>query len=395
MYIKREIEEKWAAKGDQSAKVLIGPRQCGKSSLLMHLKPASARYVSFDDINFRDLAARDPKLFLDQLGDSLIIDEAQYAPSVFPEIKRRIDDHKTNLRAGRPSREALYWLTGSNRILMDREVSESLTGRASYFRLHTFSLWELREAGFLPSIEDMLFRGGWPELWINHDSSWLSYLNDHIDTTLIKDIVRTTSILKVAEFTRFLRLTAARIGGIYVASEVAKDAGVRSVTIHEWLSFVERMMYIYVIPAWATSLSTRLIKSPKVYFADTAIATRLQGWSTIEQVLVSPGIGFLFENIVLSEIIKTRDNHLRSWEISHYRTKERQEIDFIVHNASNTFAIECKLSSREAQSYDPPESARKIKILQHLVVSLDGGIDPPNAKHLSISQLRDFLLAHL
>lgn len=146
MWIQRGISKKWGQIRAQPLRILIGPRQVGKSAFLSRSKPPGFQTISFDDINFRDAAAFDPKLFLDQLGPEAIIDEAQYAPNLFPELKRRVDILKSAERSGAASGKLEYWLTGSNRILLDNAVSESLTGRASYFRLHTLSASELAAA---------------------------------------------------------------------------------------------------------------------------------------------------------------------------------------------------------------------------------------------------------
>jgi len=395
MWIKREISDIWRSISSQPARILVGPRQCGKSSLLAHAKTSDFKVVTLDDINYRDIANQDPQLFLDQLGNCFILDEAQYAPQVFPEIKRRIDIYKEKLRRGDHPTRPDYWLTGSNRILLDHEVAESLTGRATYFRLHTLSVYELVQSGQAPNLESLVMRGGWPELYVDRNIDCTAYLNDHIDTTLVKDLVRTVGIIKISEFLRFLRLLAGRIGNLFSASEIARDSGVRSVTISEWLSFVERMMYIHVIPAFSSSRNTRLIKAPKVYFSDVSLATRLQGWSNFQTLFVNPQIGAFFENIVLTEIIKTRDNQLKSWEIYHYRTKEKEEIDFIVVTPQAQLAIECKLSSREASRYKAPASAHKHKDFQYVVVSLDGGPSARESQHVSLFELRNFLLMNL
>jgi predicted AAA+ superfamily ATPase len=134
MWIQRDISSCLAQNNDL-IQIINGPRQCGKSSLALHLGQDFIE-LSLDDSSLRELAQRDPELFLSQFGDrKLFIDEAQYAPNLFPSLKRRIDLFK---RTGRPH-ETLYRLTGSNQIMMDQKVKESLAGRASFFELSTLT----------------------------------------------------------------------------------------------------------------------------------------------------------------------------------------------------------------------------------------------------------------
>jgi uncharacterized protein len=336
--------------------VLVGPRQSGKSSFLDHHAEPGRRLVTLDDLAMRESAQRDPAQFLDALGSTATIDEAQYAPVLFPELKRRVDAMKKATREGKDSTAISYWLTGSNRLLLDREVVESLAGRASYYRFHPLSLGEITRAFGPQSLATLVMRGGWPELWTRTELDTVAYLNDHIQTTLEKDLVRTAGIEKVNEFLRVLRLLAARAGGLFNASEIARDAGVRSSTVSEWVSFVERMLYLVEVPALTASRTTRLIKAPKYYFYDTALMVRLQGWSQAEPVLCSPNIGAVFENLVVSEIAKTRDVHRRTWEISHFRTKEKEEVDLVVSDGQTSVGIECKISALSAAQVSVPKA---------------------------------------
>ena len=159
MWIEREIAPAIQASADP-IQIIRGPRQCGKSSLLLRLG-ADFTELSLDDPALRELAQRDPELFLNSFqGQKLLIDEAQYAPALFPSLKRRVDLAK---RAPDYSPKTLFRLTGSNQILMDRQVKESLAGRASYFDMNTLSVSEILRARNT-TIQEILFRGGWPEL---------------------------------------------------------------------------------------------------------------------------------------------------------------------------------------------------------------------------------------
>jgi predicted AAA+ superfamily ATPase len=371
MWIKRTIEDIWAPETGQPISVLVGPRQSGKSSFLDRSSGPQRRHVTFDDLSTREAARANPRLFLDALGTELVIDEAQYVPELFPELKLRVDALKRALRDGEGPNTLSVWLTGSNRLLLDREIAESLTGRASYFLFHPLSLGELAAAFGNVDLATILFKGGWPELYTNRLLNPVAYLNDHIQTTLEKDLVRTAGIEKVSEFLRVLRLLAGRIGGLFVASELARDAGVRSGTVSEWMSFVARMMYIVEVPAFTSARLTRLIKAPKYFFLDPGIATRLQGWPSPEPLLVSPQVGGHFENLVVSEVIKLRDVHQKSWEVMHWRTKDGEEVDLVISDGRHHVALECKVSAREAARAVRPRSLKALGDIPYLAVSFD------------------------
>lgn len=349
--------------------------------------------MTFDDLSTRESARANPRLFLDGLGSKLMIDEAQYVPELFPELKLRVDALKRAAREGKSSSPWSVWLTGSNRLVIDKEVSESLTGRASYHLFHPLSFAELR--GTLGSIDlaTFIFKGGWPELYTNPKLNPVSYLNDHIQTTLEKDLVRTAGIEKVNEFLRVLRLLAGRLGGLFSASELARDAGVRSGTVSEWMSFVARMMYIVELPAFSSARLTRLIKAPKYFFMDPGIATRLQGWPSPEPLVVSPQIGGHFENLVVSEVVKLRDVRRKSWEIMHWRTKDGEEIDLIISDGRRHVAIECKVSAREAARVMRPRSLAALGDVPFLAVSFDKA-EPgrDSVRTLAIADLPERLL---
>jgi predicted AAA+ superfamily ATPase len=396
MWIKRDFNKIWQRQGAQPVRIILGPRQSGKSSFLHRMAETGRSIVDLDDLSTRQMAQQDPRTFLDQLPSSLVIDEAQYAPNLFPEIKFRVDKQKRAMQSEEPSRPTLsYWLTGSNRILLDQEVAESLTGRATYYFFHNLSLGEIVDAFGKVPFGEYLLKGGWPELWSNRTLDSVSYLNDHIQTTLAKDLVQTAKISKVNEFLKVLKLVAGRIGNLFVASEVARDAGVKSETVSDWVSFIERMMYLIEVPAFSTSLTTRLIKSSKYFFSDVAIACRLQGWTAAEPILVSPYLGFIFENAVASEIVKVRDANRAEWSLSHWRTKEMEEVDFIISTPTKTLALECKYSAQEAMDWQPPKEIRKLKHAEFVVVSLSGGRQHHGLPHISLYELRDFLLENL
>ncbi|CAN5443516.1 ATP-binding protein [soil metagenome] len=345
MYIKRDITSH-LIQSTAHIQILLGPRQCGKSTLFSSLN-TSCHEITFDDMQLRELANHDPALFLQQFEPPLLLDEVQYVPNLFPELKRKVDQlKKAALFGNTPDKPVvLYRLTGSNQILMDKNVKESLAGRAAYYFLNTLSVHEILAALPNTTIKDILFKGGWPELYINPTLSIIAYLNDYIRSYVEKDIVFSAGIHKLAEFHTVLRLLGARTAQETHATEISNNSGVSSVTVKEWIGLLERADLIYLLKPYFNNLNNRLIKSPKLYFLDTGLATRLQGWSDATPLMNSPQIGGLFETLVIAEVVKFIRNYGKDWELFFWRTKQGEEVDLIIKTAPHTLhAFEIKLA---------------------------------------------------
>jgi len=349
VWIERDIAETIRSNTDP-VQVIRGPRQCGKTSLLLRLDP-EFKELSLDDPALRELAQNDPELFLSQFDSmKLFIDEAHHAPALFPSLKRMVDLYK---REHKGPRRTILRLTGSNQIMMDRSVKESLAGRASFFDMNTLSVAEILNARPV-SIQNIIYTGGWPELHATGGRDPKKYLDDYINSYIEKDIVLAAGIHKSREFLKCLRLLAGRTGEILDLAGLGTDAGVDAKTIKEWVSVLERMHVLALVMPFSSNLSSRLIKSPKVYFLDTGIACRLQGWTSPEPILTSPQQGHLFENLVFAELYKLIINHQLGWQLFHWRSRDGEEIDFVIQrNPGDYMFLEAKTS--------PPESGAHAK----------------------------------
>jgi predicted AAA+ superfamily ATPase len=357
------------------ARVIVGPRQSGKSSLLGRLLP-DAPWLSLDDLQTRVRAQDDPALLLEgagiDAGVPLVLDEAAYAPNLFPEIKRRIDVAR---RRGAP--EPRVFITGSNRILLDRSVRESLAGRASYHFLHSLSVAELGPAA---TIGDWLFRGGWPELYVRRELDPPRYLADYVRTFVEKDIAATAGIERLHEFQRALGLLAARTGTILNATDVGQLAGVKGQTITGWLELLEQNALVHRLAPYHSNLNKRLVRTPKLYFLDTGLAAYLQGWQAVEPLLASPQAGLLFETLVLGELVRARDHRGLALTPFFWRTKEGQEIDFLVRGQGargpRWFALEAKLAVQNVSAVEVPlPLARELPEVTEVWVVTPGGTE--------------------
>lgn len=374
MWFSRDLGE-FLDRSALPARVLVGPRQSGKSSLLAQHLP-NAMWVSLDDIQLRRRAQDDPALLLESAGVAegkpIILDEAALAPDLFAEIKRRIDDAR---REGR--REPSIWITGSNRHLLDQSVRESLAGRASYFFLHTLSTHEL---GDHASITDWMLRGGFPELYVRRDLDPAQYFADYVRTFVEKDVAASAGILQVDAFLRALQLLASRTGTLLNATDIGQQVGVKGQTVSLWLDTLQRNALTVRLQPFHTNLNKRIVKTPKIYFMDVGLAAHLQGWRTVGPLLASPQAGPLFETLVFGELIRARDHCGLSLDVSFWRTKEGEEIDFLVRTngprGPGWIAIEAKFSIQQVDAVAVPSSlAKVIPEIRETWVVTPGGAD--------------------
>lgn len=405
MFIPRDMSER-LRQSSALIQIIWGPRQCGKSTLLGSLlDPAEGgkvREITFDDWQMREWANQDPGAFLDQFPPPLLLDEIQYVPRLFPELKKRVDDLKRRqlFASEKPvKRSPLFRLTGSNAILLDKAVKESLAGRASFYRLNTLSVHEIQAALPNMGIQDILFKGGWPELYSSEALSIPQFLNDYIQSYIEKDIVMSAGIQKTAQFLTVLRLCAARTGQEADYTTIHKDSGVSSVTVKDWVGLLERADLIYALKPYFNNLNKRLIKRSKLYFLDTGLAARLQGWSECVPLLNSPQIGSLFETLAVGEMVKFIRNYGKDWELFFWRTKDGQEVDVLIKTETGQIhAFEMKYAIHgwsKPVSY-PPAFEKEFQPTTPLVVVTSGGLPlqlSAKCTVLPIAHLHDYLKA--
>jgi hypothetical protein len=360
MWIPRDFEAGEIAAGALPIKVLKGPRQVGKTSVLEQM--GTHHVVYLDDTAIRSRAIESPRLFLDALPSRLVLDEAALAPELFGELKRRVDEDRRLRRAGQSGgREPVdVWITGSNQTLLSKSVRESLAGRASYYDLNTLSIHEVGEW----RVADHLLRGGWPELRVSPRLDPVGYLNALIATFIERDIVSAAGIERQAAFTKCLQLTAARTGQLMNYSEIAAVCGVELTTVQSWLGILEANGIVRRLLPYTTNLNHRLIKSPKFYVEDVALASRLQGWTEQQPLMLSPVAGALLETLAVAEVARFFVNRGLPPRLNHVRSKEKVEIDLLVHlSDARTVVIEVKSTPQEFDS-------RQLRLLDTLGLSI-------------------------
>lgn len=331
--IKRDAESELVKLAGQfKAVALIGPRQSGKTTLAKHAfghKP----YVNLENPDTRQFALEDPRGFLDQFNEGAILDEAQRVPLLFSYLQQILDETKN---------PGLFILTGSNNFLLQENISQSLAGRIAYMVLLPFSVNELEGEGTW-DINEMLFRGSYPPIYDQNVEPSVWY-NNYIRTYIERDVRQLKNISDLNAFERFVRLCAGRTGQLLNMASLAIEAGVNNKTIASWIGILESSFIIYRLQPHHKNFNKRLVKMPKLYFYDTGLACTLLGIQNAEQLDLNPYKGSLFENFVITEIIKSRFNIAKPHHLYFWRDNTGHEIDVILEKANKLYPIEIKSS---------------------------------------------------
>jgi uncharacterized protein len=297
---------------------LTGPRQSGKSTMLKKILSGKYRYVTFDNIMNRDFFHRDPEGFMETYSGNVIFDEIQYVPEIFNYIKIIVDNNR--------SKKGQYILTGSSQFSYLKKVSESLAGRIGLLTLLPFQYSEIPD-----KYKDIsLFNGSYPELsdlkYRNLDYWYSSYISTYLE----RDVRALSNIGDLRDFSSFIKLLASRVAQLLNLTEISRELGVAVNTVKKWVSILEASYIIFLLPPYYHNIGKRIIKSPKIYFYDTGIVSYLTGINDLASFERSPLKGNIFENYIISELIKT-ELHLKT-NTGYYfiRTSNGEEIDFVV-----------------------------------------------------------------
>ena len=312
---------------------LTGPRQAGKSTLVRAAFPALP-YVSLEDPDVRALAQQDPRRFLATYPNGAVLDEVQRVPDLFSYLQGVVDQPSPP--------DAPYVLTGSQNFLLLDAISQSLAGRTAVLRLLPLSCAEWQTAGQLPAdVDAILWRGGYPRL-LQPLLSPADFYPSYIQTYLERDVRSILNISDLSAFTRFLRLCAGRIGSPLNLSSLASDCGVAVNTAKAWVSVLEASYVLYLLPPHHANFSKRLIKAPKLYFYDTGLACSLLGIREGAQLASHYLRGGLFENLILTEILKHYDALGQVAPVYFWQDKTGREVDFLLEQPTGLLALEVK-----------------------------------------------------
>jgi predicted AAA+ superfamily ATPase len=373
MYIRRQLEDTITRANRFFSVIMVtGPRQSGKTTLLTHLRDPNRRIVSLDDLELRRLAQNEPKLFIEQFPPPVMIDEFQYAPNLLPYIKIAVDELRTLDRNEEAA--GLYWLTGSRHFLLMKNVRESLAGRVAILELLGFSPSELlRPTEFMAEnifgqdykhlsesqvladsyqapqrVFASIINGSLPQVHVSalDQEQRKNFYSNYVQTYLERDVSALDGVRNLGGFETFLRLLAGRAGQLLNLSELSRDAGVSVNTIKEWVAILQRSFHIILLAPFFRSFAKRLVRTPKVYFLDSGLHAYLTGWHEPEQTMQGPLAGQLFENWVVSNILRSFRHRGQQDDVFFWRTRTGQELDLWYESAGKVSMAEIRLSAR-------------------------------------------------
>ncbi len=337
------------------AVIVTGARQTGKSTLAEHLVPGARRYATLDDLDVLDAARNDPELLVGAPG-AVTLDEVQREPGLLRAVKRAIDQNR------KPGR---FLLTGSANLLLMRQVSESLAGRASYLTLWPMTRREQQGSGRCGRWEELLdtpedewlellagesggaedwhllaTRGGYPTpaLHLTSPGDRRIWFDGYVRTYLERDLQDIASISALPDFRRLMRAAALRIGQLVNQTELGRDVALPQPTVHRWLNLLETSYLLVRLPAYAVNRTKRLIKTPKLYWGDTGLAIHLAE--------AEEPAGAHLENLVLHDLLAWRDARIERAELGYWRTANGEEVDLVVEAGGRLLPIEVKATAR-------------------------------------------------
>ena len=316
---------------------LTGPRQSGKTTLVKATFP-DLPYVSLEEPDIRQIALTDPRGFLSNYPNGVILDEIQNTPELFSYIQRIVDEN----------RQIQFILTGSSNFLLMEKISQTLAGRTAVLHLLPFSLQELEPLA--DSYENLIFKGQYPRIYdraIPPSDFYPSYIQTYVD----RDVRMIKNIGDINAFIQFTQLCAGRIGQPLNNASLANDAGISPNTAKSWLSILESSYILYRLQPYHRNFNKRLIKSPKLYFYDTGVACSLLGIREQEQVNLHYMKGSLFENLILNEFIKRSFNRGENRQPYYWQDNHGKEIDCLLVNGEKVTAVEIKSGKTMSTSY--------------------------------------------
>lgn len=331
--------------GQYPVVTLVGPRQSGKTTLARKVFP-NKPYVTLEDPDMRRFATDDPRSFLASYPGGAVLDEIQRVPELPSYLQSKVDAKAT---------PGQFILTGSQQFELMTQVSQSLAGRTALLRLLPLTLAELASVAPVDSRDPLalpacLLNGFYPRV---HDQklSPSQAMGDYFATYVERDLRQLAAVQDLRLFERFVRLCAGRTGQLLNLNSLANDAGISQPTARAWMDLLQTSFIVHLLPPWFVNSSKRLIKSPKLYFCDTALACWLLGLRTPEQVQRDPLWGALFENFVVMEALKDRFNQGENSPLYFYRDSEGNEVDLLMPVGRRMHGIEIKAGATVNPDY--------------------------------------------
>lgn len=356
-YIKRRLARniRRAIEGVFSVVVISGARQVGKSTMIQNEFQDFA-YYTLDDYDTIDLLRTDPE-FIFKKHDRIVIDEVQKYPDILNMVKLTVD---------RDENKKII-LSGSSNILLMKNVSETLAGRAAYFELlpmtygeykgiespsNFLNLWKGEKANIEENIqcsdsivdtEDLMLKGFMPaNITRKSNEDVLMWMDGYIKTYLERDLRQLSQIESLIDFRKLMQVLALRTANMLKQAEVAKDSGLSPATTYRYIKLLEVSNIIERVPSFFTNRVKRVIKSPKIFFIDVGLAVFLSGYYDRESLLKAREYGNFFETMVFLHLKSLCHTLTPQAKLYYFRTTSQKEVDFIMEHGNKILAIEVK-----------------------------------------------------
>lgn len=345
--------------------VILGVRQCGKSTLAKNLVP-NWKYFDLEKPAHFTLVDQDPFLFFQENNEKVIVDEAQLLPKLFSVLRSIVDE--------KPEQNGRYILTGSSSFELLKNISESLAGRVAIVELSTFKMNEfkseslsnffnifetkiaentLQELKLLKArtnykeVKNYLLHGGYPRPVLSNDHTFfLDWMENYFSTYINRDMRSLFPSLDILKFQRVIRMLSSLSGTIINKSEIARSAEISEKSVRDYLQIISGTFFWRELPAFKTSKVKTTISAPKGHYRDSGLLFYLQNIHSLEALEVYPKLGNAFESFVVEEVLKGIEcTNARNIQAYHYRTKAGAEIDLLLEGSFGLLPIEVKLQS--------------------------------------------------
>ncbi len=311
---------------------VTGSRQSGKTTLIKQVfkdKP----YFSLENPDIRRYVMDDPKGFLNANPKGAILDEIQRTPELFSYLQEVLDNSKV---------KGLFILSGSNNLLLQQSISQTLAGRIAYLNLLPFSISELSKSRAFPKDDnELMIKGFYPPVY-DQGIPAQDWAPEYIRTYIERDVRQVKNITDLNVFERFFKLIAGRVGQELNSNSLAAETGVDVKTIQSWIGILATGFIIYLLKPHSKNFKKSIVKRPKIYFYDTSLVCSAIEIRNTDQLMTHPSRGFIFENMVVSELLKNRTNAGLPVNLYYWRDKTGHEVDLIIDNAGKLVPVEIK-----------------------------------------------------
>ena len=322
---------------------VVGPRQSGKTTLVRKIFENHV-YVSLENPDIRRLALSDPKKIFENYTNEhgIILDEIQRAPELLSYIQCYSDENE---------RPGYFVITGSQNLLVNEAITQTLAGRVAIFTLLPLSTNELKNSNLLPSeVDDAILMGQYPRIFAKKldPNDWYPV---YVHTYLERDVRSIQQVKDLTTFQRFIALCASRIGQILDIPGLASDCKVDVPTANSWISLLEATYIIFLMQPYHKNFGKQLIKAPKLYFYDTGLASFILKIRTAEEIKNHPLRGGLMETLVISDLYKQRFNKGLQPDCHFWRDQQGHEVDCLLSHKQTAIPIEIKANKNISTRY--------------------------------------------